>query len=412
MSGEVMKYFPMVLIVLIFCSKSYAEAELTLEASFQKALQNNQVENIKKARVEQTNESIVQNKSGLYPKISLKGVYTKQENLKDTHYANLNLTHTLFKGGRDLVAIDLAQNSSESATLSGDQEKINLYNSVINLFYNYALSLSEVKNLELLTKQSGERVNEIQRRVAIGRSRMGELLQAKAQMAQANAQLLNAKGSLSEAREKFTTVVGVTDVVPSFDLEMKLNQSNLDQVINQAKNRPDIKLKELKINEANLNLSSARKSHLPTLDLTSNYYLTDRSGTSYSKTKWDAGLVLTLPLFEGFQTDAKVSEAVWKEHEARYNYLDSKKNLESELVSKIETHNRFINQIDSFNEAVSMAKRSYDEALKDYRLGLISNLDVLTALNLYLDTKRNAEKNKIQAIQSEYVLKAAFGVLP
>jgi outer membrane protein len=339
-------------------------------------------------------------------------VYTKQENLKDTHYANLNLTHTLFKGGRDLVAIDLAQNSSESATLSGDQEKINLYNSVINLFYNYALSLSEVKNLELLTKQSGERVNEIQRRVAIGRSRMGELLQAKAQMAQANAQLLNAKGSLSEAREKFTTVVGVTDVVPSFDLEMKLNQSNLDQVINQAKNRPDIKLKELKINEANLNLSSARKSHLPTLDLTSNYYLTDRSGTSYSKTKWDAGLVLTLPLFEGFQTDAKVSEAVWKEHEARYNYLDSKKNLESELVSKIETHNRFINQIDSFNEAVSMAKRSYDEALKDYRLGLISNLDVLTALNLYLDTKRNAEKNKIQAIQSEYVLKAAFGVLP
>lgn len=169
----------------------------------------------------------------------------------------------------------------------------------------------------MLTKQSGERVNEIQRRVAIGRSRMGELLQAKAQMAQANAQLLNAKGSLSEAREKFTTVVGVTDVVPSFDLEMKLNQSNLDQVINQAKNRPDIKLKELKINEANLNLSSARKSHLPTLDLTSNYYLTDRSGTSYSKTKWDAGLVLTLPLFEGFQTDAKVSEAVWKEQIGR-----------------------------------------------------------------------------------------------
>ncbi len=407
-----MKFLSLILFSLVFAFKTYAESEISLEESFKKALTNNQVENIKNAKIEQSNETIVQNKAGLYPKISLKGVYTKQENLKDTHYANLNLTHTLFKGGRDLVAIDLAKISNENATINGEHEKLNLYNNVIVLFYNFALNASEVKNLELLTKQSADRVNEIQKRVAIGRSRLGELLQAKAQMAQANAQLFSAKGALSEAKEKFNTVVGVSDVIPSFDIEMKLTPIKLDEVLSKSQNRPDIKLKELKVSEANLNLSSARKTHLPTVDLTSNYYLTDRAGTSYTRTKWDAGVVLTLPLFEGFQTDAKINEAVWKEHETRYSYLDSKKNLESELVSKIETHNRFVNQIESFNEAVTMAKKSYDEALKDYRLGLISNLDVLTALNLYLDAKRNSEKNKIQAIQSEYVLKAASGVMP
>jgi hypothetical protein len=50
--------------------------------------------------------------------------------------------------------------------------------------------------------------------------------------------------------------------------------------------------------------------------------------------------------------------------------------------------------------------------MSDYRLGLVSNLDVLSSLNLYLDNKRNSEKTKIHAMMNLKLLEAAAGVLP
>lgn len=388
------------------------EQGIDLKSAYIGALKNNQVDNINQSKINASSEVLTQGKSSYYPKIYLKGTYTKQENLKDVHYANLNLTHTLYKGGRDSLAVEIAENSYQSSLQSRENDRLNLYINVVNAFYNLALYDNDAKNLELLTKQSSDRVSEIEKRVAIGRSRFGELLQAKAQLAQARAQLENAKGLLSEARQKFIALTGISEANPQVNLDEKLKNYEFNKLIEEANARPDIKLKELKINEAKTNLSVSRRSHLPTIDLSSNYYITDRTGTSYTKTKWDVGLTFSLPLFEGFNTDAKVVESVWKEHEARYNYLDTKKNIEIDLTSKFETHKRYMDQIDSFDQAVSLAKRSYDEAMKDYRLGLISNLDVLTALNQYLDAKRNTEKNKVQAILSEKILEASLGNLP
>ena len=73
---------------------------------------------------------------------------------------------------------------------------------------------------------------------------------------------------------------------------------------------------------------------------------------------------------------------------------------------------RYNDQIKAFDLALDKAKKSYDETLKDYRLGLVSNLDVISSLNLYLDSKRNSEKTKIQAILNQKLLEAVAGEIP
>lgn len=386
----------------------------TLKESFDGALKVNQGDEINQSKINQYKEQVTQGKSGYLPKLYLKGTYTKQENLNDIKYGNLNLTYTIFKGGKDVYTTDLAENSVKMAEFTLTADQLALYQNVINVYYNYFLNFNDAKNLEMLTKQSADRVAEIDKRVKIGRSRVGELLQARAQLAQAKAQYENAMGLAKEAEEKYKVLTGIVNSKPEVDLEAPLKTYTFNEVLEKAYQRPDIKSKELKIDEAQKNVSIAKTSHLPTLDLTSNYYFTKRYGTSYatSKTDWDAGVVLTIPLFEGFNTDAKVSENIQKEYEARYAYLDTKKQLELDLSSKFETHRRYMDQVKTFDDAVNLAKRSYDESLKDYRLGLITNLDVLTSLNLYLDTKRNTEKNKIQAIQSEKILEASLGAMP
>jgi outer membrane protein len=389
-----------------------AFAEISLEDSFKAALKNNVTDSIANSRINQMSEEVVQGKSGYLPKLYLKGTYTKQDNLTDIHYANLNLAYSIYKGSRDSLAIDVANQNKELYVVQKDVDYLGLYQNVISAYYNYFLNENDVKNLELLKKQSNDRVQEIQKRVSIGRSRVGELLQAKAQLAQADALLESAKGTAKEYKEKFYVLTGVREQMPAVDLKTNLHEFDFNKILADAFKRPDVKIKELKVDEAHRNVTISKTNHLPTLDLTSNYYLNKRTGTSYSNTDWDVGLTLSFPLFEGFNTDSKISESIEKEHEARFTYLDTKKSVELDLSSKLETHNRYVAQITTYEKALDLSKKSYEEALKDYRLGLITNLDVLTALNLYLDTKRNTEKNTISAIMSEKQLEAAIGIMP
>ena len=104
-------------------------------------------------------------------------------------------------------------------------------------------------------------------------------------------------------------------------------------------------------------------------------------------------------------------ESTLKKQTAEYQLTDYQRNIKIELTSRYELYHRYFDQIKAFDTALEKAKRSYDETIKDYRLGLVSNLDVLTSLNLYLDNKRNFEKTKILAILNHKQLEAAAGII-
>ncbi len=393
-------------------SKLAFSREISLTDAFNLALKENYAKNENEMKIKSANETIVQGRSAFFPKIALKGTYNKQENLNDSHYANLNMTYNLYRGGKDSLAIDAAKLALEASKNNGDYNKINVYQTLIPIYYNLFLYSNDAKNLTALLQQSQDRVFELEKRVAIGRSRPGELLQAKSQLAQVRAQIENNSGSLEDYRKRFEAYLGGIDLLPIIDINESIKISTLDELKKRIDQRGDLKSKELKISEADIGVSSAFRGHFPTLDLTSNYYLTDRTGTSYSKTTWDIGLVLSFPLFEGGSAQSKVNEQVYKKHEARFSYMDYKKSIELDLISKYETLQRYIRQVESLEVAEDLSLKSYNEALKDYRLGMVSNLEVISAMNLYIDSKRASEKNKIMALMTLKLLSASVGELP
>lgn len=395
---------------IIFTLNSYAS--ITLKDSLESALKNNQVDNINAARSLQVTEQKRQSYGNYFPKIALKGTYLLQENLVNQKSYGLNLTHSLYKGGRDQEAIQASKDAIVVSENLWSQERLMLYQNVIQVYYNYFLSLNDYYNLDLLKKQSLERTNEIRNRVKIGRSRLGEVLQAEAQLASVDAQLLSGESLKKENEDKFFLLTGLprSSMFDTNLIEVFEDKRTLSDYLELAKDRPDLMNKEIKISQTNHELIIAKKVHFPTLDLTSNYYLNSRVAP-YKNTYWDAGLVLTVPLYEGGVTESKVRENLQKKEEAIFSKRDYQKGIELDLTSKFQTYHRFVDQIKAYDLALSKAKKNYDESIKDYRLGLVSNLDVLSALNLYLDSKRNSEKTKIQAMMNLKLLEVSAGLI-
>lgn len=406
-----MKYV-LLLSFFLFQTKGFA---LTLKESYESALKTNELDNINEAVINQNEEIRKENRGNYLPKIYGRGTYLKQDNVNvDQKTIGLNLTHTIYRGGRDRMLVE----SSEKAIAIAENQKISdrltLYLNVIQAYYNYFLNLNDYKNLELLKKQSTDRVNETSKRVRVGRTRRGELLQAQAQLATADAQIFNGAGLLKESEERFFRLTGLDRTDHNFNETMTVptDMKPLSYYLEAAYQKADVKNRELRIELADLELSSAKAQYLPTLDLASNYYFNKRNSTTFRDSKWDIGLTLNFPLFEGGANKARVNEQVQKREQAIYTLNDYKKSIEIDISTRYETYRRYLDQIKAFDLAFEKTKSSYEETLRDYRLGLVSNLDVLSSLNLYLDSKRNDEKTKIQALMNLKMLEAAAGVLP
>lgn len=387
---------------------------VSLKESFESALRTNLGDSINQTIIDQVLEQKKQNQGNFLPKVSVRGTYLKQDNVYiDQKAIGLNLTHSIYRGGRDSLLVETSEKNISIAKNQQSTDRLNLYLSVIQAYYNYFLNLNDYKNLELLKKQSNERVDETRKRVQVGRSRRGELLQAEAQLASADAQLFNGHGLVKESEERFYILTGLDKSVSNFNESIQVpNESqSLKSYLDLAFSGVDVKNKELKIELADIELSSSKAQYYPTLDLASNYYFNEKNSTTYRDSKWDIGLTLNFPLFEGGTTSAKVQESVHKKEQATYAFLDYKKSVQLDITSKYETYHRFLNQVKAFDMALEKAQNSYEVAIRDYRLGLISNLDLLSSLNLYLDSKRNSEKTKIQAMMNLKILEVAAGVL-
>lgn len=400
-------------LLLIWGSSAFC---VTLQESFNSALNANMADRINESRLQQSIEGKKQQQGLFLPTASARGVYSKLDQGTNQRSVGLNLTHSIYNGGRDFLLVENAETSIEIARNQRQIDRLGLYLDVIENYYTYFLNLNDLKNLELLRKQSRERAEEIRKRVQIGRSRRGELLQAEAQLASVDAQSTNGEGLLKESQSVFALLTGLSrESVPEVDVSFDKTQDglkSLDEYISMALSKEEVKNRRLEIEQLKRSVSLSKKHFLPSLDFSSNYYVHKSGGSqSYRDTDWDVGLTLSFPLYEGGVSQSLLLESLEVEREAVYALSDYEKSIKTEVTRRYEIYRRYNDQIKAYDLALEKGKRSYDEAVKDYRLGLVSNLDVLSALNIYLDNKRNAEKTRIQAMMNQKMLEAVAGVI-
>ena len=406
-----------VLLFGLFAGQS--NAAISLKESFEAARLN--MESIKRAEsaVDISQENKTQARAAVLPTISGVGTYTKIDPpdaagaspflLTRQYSAAIRLTQPLLRGGT-MSAYQVAKESVLLAKYQKDATEINLYQLVINAYYNLNIAQMDLKNVDELLKFSRERVKEIRERTTIGRSRRGELVEAEAQLLTAESQYQQSLISLNQAERtfEFYTRQKPGDLGELSDVP-KLT-GPLEEYVSKVRSRPDILATVQQTRVASSLVEVSKGGHYPSVDLTSNYYF-DRTGV-LATSEWDVGVAVVIPLFQGGGVQSGIREAVEAKRVAELTSSETLRAAERDVAINYQNLVQLQEQLKSLKQALAKAEEAYRLNKKDYTYGLVTNLDVLQSLNMFIETKRSY--NSLVAIThlNYKNLEACTGVLP
>lgn len=395
-------------------------ASVSLEEAFISAKKN--METIKRADAQlgQADARKKVARSAFLPTISFEATDTRidQPSLGNVNSAFL-LTHQysvgmrlrqpLIRGGV-LSGFQMRDEEFLLAQFQKDFSHISLYQLLINSFYSLYQAQVDLENLEKLQKLSTDRLKEIQSLARVGRSRQGEVVQAETQLLTAKAQYEKGLQTLREAQENFAFYTGEKNVKVIQNGHLPKSLQDFAFYSDKLNSRPDILALNQQLRVAGKQVEITKGGHLPTVDLVGNYYF-DRTGILQTS-KWDVGVQVSMPIFQGGSVVSQVKEATEAKRVAELSASEQLRQSKTNLAIFYQNYGQIKAQLETLKSALKKAEEAYQLNQKDYRYGQVTNLEVLQSLNLFIDTKRSYDSMDILAHMTYKNLEASAGVLP
>jgi outer membrane protein len=341
----------------------------------------------------------------ILPNISGTGQYQYQQNNPNTSVsgiypnpskqARITLTQPLFQGLKEWAGLRQTKSLVSASKADNHQAELQLYLSVAQAYFNIVSSEHDLENLDNELGFYDERIKETQKFQKIGRSQYTDVLTVESQKANLMAQKELVNTTLQAQREVLAFVTGWGANIPlerPGDLKALNNEKNLEQYLSKLEERPDFRADQARLKAAEDGIPVARAGHFPTLGLQADYYL-ERTG-ALSDVKWDGLLVLTVPLFAGGTVNSQVAEAVSKRDQAEYQVSKTKRQAIQQIQTLWQSYLGDKRQFEAYRYATELAEKTYKEQTRQYRYGLVTNLDVLTALTGFIEDQRSLDKTR------------------
>ena len=391
-----------------FSNLSFANQNgMTLEDAYHLALKRSEDLQIQEEQVVQAEEKLSQSKGALFPTINGVGTFQKQDSSASAPTApttqntvKLTADQPLFRGFREFAALRQQKKGLQSSEALRDQAKVQLFTDVSQAYYNLMILFHNINILKHQIEVNDKRFNELKSFRKIGRSRESDVLALEASIAALEASIESTRSQTEVAWGVFSFLTGLTDRPQLADDEEVPSQLKpVSEFLSTVDARPDLKALEIAAMSSEEGIAIARGGHLPSLDLLGNYYF-DRPGV-LAPVKWDVSLALIFPIFQGGVVMSQVRQAASIYNQAEILYQKTKRQT---IVTIEQLYNQV--QIEYLqrqkqDKASDLALKNYEAQLKDSRLGLVTNIDVLTALS-------NAQDSLLLSNQVHYQTKVDY----
>lgn len=195
--------------------------------------------------------------------------------------------------------------------------------------------------------------------------------------------------------------------------ETTRNLDNLDDLLATAYlARPEIQLVDKQISIARLEENAARKAYNPSLDLSAaaggknGYPLhIDRMKLNY-----EAGITLSIPLYEGGRRKQSASLARSAYHSALYQKELVERQVQQQVSEIFYSLTSDYTKIEQLSRQVTLAGKAYEQAKINYKAGTITNLELLTSSTNLSGSRLQLLQARINYLVSYYKLQVGVGV--
>lgn len=401
-------------LIFLFILPSLVSA-LTLQEVYESALKKTESVAIAESQLRAADAKVSQSRSEFLPDISLKGdYYTQNQTIgsssdKEQTGARVNFAQSLIAGGKDRASYKASDYVRESQKLNIEAAKNQLYSDVAKVFYALLAARADADNVEKTIELLQKRITELEKLNRVGRSRPIDVLAAKSQIAVLESQKVAAVANRRIAKNNFADITGLDrDEELAEDSKLPDVVPELHSYLRELENRPDIQSQKTLNSYYEYSVDAASGGHWPSLDLSGNYYFSHGGAPTSTQNKddWNATLTLTLPIYSGGETSALVRQASEQKNQSDLTLQKKLRDAEADVRTAYNNLISGIEQIKALEKALAITEQNYRQQERDYDYRLASNLDVLSALNSFQDTKRSLDKTRFQAYEAVAQLRA------
>lgn len=435
MKGKLILFF-----LFSFLSVS-AQKQWTLKECVDYAMQNNIT--LQKARLSQQSaaEDVKGSKGALLPTVSASanqilgyrpwqnsGITTVTNGTVNTKvdktYLNgsygVNAQWTVWNGGKNTNNIKLSKLSGQQAELQVDETANSIQERIAQLYVQILYLDESIKVSKASLETSLKNEERGKEMVEVGKMSKADLAQLTAQRATDEYNVVDGQAQMANYKLQLKQLLELTGedafdvMIPQTTDEQALAEiPSLQNVYQQALlSRPEIESSKLAIESSDLNVKIAKAGWMPSLSLTGGFStstnsLSDNSWGNQMKTNFNsqAGLTLSIPLFDGRQTRTSVNKAKIQRQQAQLDLQDQQKTLYQTIEGYWLDANTNQQKFRAAQSTVESEQQSYDLLSEKFNLGLTNIIELMNGKDKLLSAQQNRLQSKYQTILNQQLLR-------
>lgn len=386
----------------------YAQNEesgrLSLEDCIAKGLQNNPMIQSSQLFVEENQTKVDEARSGYYPKVSLNSnATTYSNNNGDQRFENYNTgisaSYNLFNGFRTKAGYHAARDHHEAAFLQHESVQQDLVLDITFAYYKTLQAERILKSAEEAVKNSQLHLDFAHARNMAGMATRSDILKSEVELSNAELEKIKAANALLAAKGNLNKLMGLpanhpTEIIDDLSELNETSVQSYDSLFAEAmESRVEVKRFYSLLNAQQNNIQLARGEYYPSLDVNANYNFSGEK-ISGMRENWWLGMTLTIPVFNGFSTEARVKgektalKGIEKDLEALKDQIG--KEVWNAFLAVKESSERMT----ATSKGLESARENLSLSEGEYKEGTGSIIQLTDAQTTFVA----AEQNHIQAV--------------
>ncbi|WP_456432322.1 TolC family protein [Thermosulfuriphilus sp.] len=343
--------------------------------------------------------------------VPIKGLGQFPEFSRDIYLWEATVRLPLYEGGRVAQKVRLKELAQKDAWSQLKQSAEDLVANVKQTYYQIVFLQELYTTQEEILKALKEIEKEARLKLRLGKIAKIDLLYLNQEVRAEEAALMSTGKNLRLAQMILALLIGAPsqDLIPNGTLSGENLQPLVVEVEEALERRADVALARIRIEEAKVALSLAKRAYLPQISLFSSYGRRFGAGFNYQEEVWTAGVRLELNLFDSGGRKNLVREKLAQlkaaEEGLRAVRLKARQEI---LAAQTEIENALL-KIKKYRASAAYAQEAFRiEGLK-YQTGAGSVIDLLFAQRSWLEAKTALLSARYELLSARIALELASG---
>lgn len=411
------------ILVISFAASAFSQTPLSLQDAIQIGLDNSKSLKISDLNVDIAQERSSEINANRWASLSFKGGYTRLSTVPpyiitlpfsipgygnsfqaaqfyfDNYNLQLQLQQPVFTGLQLENSAKAAEKTAEATSYDSKADKSNLKVQIATSYWNLYQAFQAEQFMQENLDRTNSHYKQAQDMLNQGMLTQSDVLSAKVEVSNAQLMLLDAQNVLRLSAVALDNVLGVplnteykiTSAPQTGDTTMPVISSLLQSAL---ENRSELQSLKMKEQAADAAVAAAWGAYLPQIILVGDYYYQNpnqriQPPTNAFKGTWDAGIQFSLPLWNWGQTESKVNEARAEREQTQWAEKQAADAVYLDVTQSYLNFKQAKDKIAVAQTAVNDAEESYRISDQKFKVGLVTNTDLMDAEIALLQAKLN-----------------------